>query len=461
MAPSQAATVAETVRTVYLGRQDGVVEVERTGRPENLVFRRGELYLSPDHPAARHLAPLLAQGGARPAALPEIQRLMTTFSHELVRDRRAAARFREDNSLLGEMVGPLPTVLVAMETAVHAVSEAELVERLGGAPQRYQSTNETPALRQLPSLEPDMAQVLVGLVQPASVGEMLRGAGSDRLSLLRGLAKLRAVGLITEIGGRAETGEDQEILSPKLLHHFHERVAESLAAEPLTLHSGEHRQRLADLLSRLGDLNHYELLGLGLRVSEEDVLMAYNRLARVVHPSHATSLGLEGREDAIDVLFERATEAYLVLSDPRRRSSYNMIVGVQLTQEIDAATRDEEKRKVARMNYLQAGTCIQEMDYSLAVDLLKEAARLDPRPEYFARLGQVQTKNPHWHRHAVESYRRAVELAPDDAGIRMGYGEALEAMERPKDAKAQFKAALRLMPDHAAAKNALERIRGF
>ena len=161
------------------------------------------------------------------------------------------------------------------------------------------------------------------------------------------------------------------------------------------------------------------------------------------------------------MLFERATEAYLVLSDPRRRSSYNMIVGVQLTQVIDGAVRDEEKRKVARMNYLQASTCIQEMDYSLAVDLLKEAARLDPRPEYFARLGQVQTKNPHWHRHAVESYRRAVELAPDDAGVRMGYGEALEAMERPKEARAQFKEVLKLMPDHAAAKNALDRIKRF
>ena len=194
------------------------------------------------------------------------------------------------------------------------------------------------------------------------------------------------------------------------------------------------------------------------KATPEEVLGAYHSLARIVHPTHADRLGFRGREDAIDVLFEQATEAYLVLSDPRRRASYNMIMGIQLTTEVDAATRDEEKKRLARQHYVRAGRCISEMDYSLAVDLLKEAARLDPKAEYFARLGQAQTKNPHWHRHAVESYRRAVELAPDDAGIRMGYGQALEAMERLSDARQQYRETLRLMPDHAGAKDALDRI---
>ena len=61
---------------------------------------------------------------------------------------------------------------------------------------------------------------------------------------------------------------------------------------------------------------------------------------------------------------------------------------------------------MARQNYRRAIKCLSEMDYSLAVDLLKEASRLDPKPEYFARLGSVQAKNRHWHRHALESYRR-------------------------------------------------------
>lgn len=458
MASSQPAPVAEVVRQAYLGRQDGMVEVNRSDGSDTLYFRKGELFLVRDHPAARHLAPLLPTAGERPAAQPEIQRVLTTLAHELVRDRRAAAQLREKKDPAAELVGPLPTVLVAMETAVHGLNDSELVERLGGESKRYQATNDTPALSQLPGLEPEMAQVLVGLVQPASVGELLRGAGKDRTALLRGLAKLRAVGLVAEISGKAESDDDLEILSPKLLKHFHERVADSVANDPVRLEPEAHRQRLAELLASLGRLNFYELLGIDLRATPEEVLGAYHSLARIVHPTHAARLGFEGREDAIDVLFEQATEAYLVLSDPRRRASYNMIMGIQLTTEVDAATRDEEKKRLARQHYVRAGRCMSEMDYSLAVDLLKEAARLDPKAEYFARLGQVQTKNPHWHRHAVESYRRAVELAPTDAGVHMGYGQALEAMDRLKEARQQYYEALRLMPDHAGAREALDRI---
>lgn len=457
-ASSQPVPVAEMVREAYLGRQDGMVEVNRSGSSEMLYFRKGELFLLRDHPAAQRLAPLLSTAGERPASQPELQRILITLSHDLVRDRRAAARFRDKKDPAVELVGPLPTVLVAMETAVHGLNDNELLERLGGETKRYQATNETPALRQLPGLEPEMAQVLVGLVQPASVGELLRGAGKDRTALLRGLAKLRAVGLVAEVRDKSESDDDLEILSPKLLKHFHERVAESLASDPVRLEPTAHRKRLADLLGGLGKRNHYELLGVDLRASPEDVLEAYHSLARVVHPVHAARLGFQGREDAIDVLFEQATEAYLVLSDPRRRSSYNMIMGIQLTTKVDATTRDAEKKRLARQHYVRAGRCMSEMDFSLAVDLLKEAARLDPRAEYFARLGQAQTKNPHWHRHAVESYRRAVELSPEDAGIRMGYADALEAMEQLNEARQQYREALRLMPDHAAARDALDRL---
>lgn len=458
MPSSQSLPVAEAIRAAYLERQDGKVEVERTGSPLVLFFRQGEIFLDRDHPAARHIRPLLENAGDRPAAVPGIQRALTTFSHDLVQDRKAMARWDDGPYAASDLVGPMPTVLVAMETATHGLSEEEIVERLGGEGQQYQSSDGSPALQQLPSLDPEMAQVLVGLVQPASVGEMLRGAGTGRQPLLRGLAKLRAIGLISEIGGRAQE-DDESILSTKLLTHFRDRIGESLAAEPLELDTEDHRQRLAELLGNLGKLNHYELLDVGLKATDDEVLGAFNRLARVVHPNHATELRLEGREDTIDVLFERATEAYLVLSDPRRRSSYNMIVGIQLTTEVDADKRNEEKKRIAKQNYLRAGKCLSEMDYSLAIDLLKEAARLDPKPEYLARLGMVQNKNPKWRRHAIESYRRAVELAPNDAGVRLGYGEVLEAMERNSDAKVQYREALRLMPDNVAAQKALDRLR--
>ncbi len=462
MSTSEPLPLAELVRSVYIARDTGVVKVELETSEQSLYFRQGEVFLHPTHPAAVNVRQALedAEGVSRPAESPELQRAMIILAHELTRDKRVMGSLDGDSNLPSNLLGPLPTVLLVMELSVYGLEYDELVSRLGGESQRYQASavSESPPLEQLPGLEPEMAQVLASVVQPAPLGGLLRGAGSERLALLKGLTKLRSVGLVVEVGGRADGDLSEQLLPPKLLNHFLTRLAEDLQDHPFELPADEHQKQVAELVASLGKMNHYQLLGVGLKATDEEVLTAYNRLARLVHPSHAPRLGLEGREEAVAVLFEQATEAYLSLSDPRRRASYNMIVGIQIKTEVQSAQREEEKREVARQNYRRAVACLSEMDYSLAVDMLKEAARLDPRPEYFARLGAVQTKNPNWHHHAVGSYRRAVELAPDDAGIRAGYGEALEAMGNDDEAIQQYKAALKLMPKHPMALEALERL---
>ena len=453
---TQAQPLLEVVRSTYLERGTGVVDVERSEGNERFYFRQGEVFLPPNHPAATSFSRFLAASAADSRAVAELQNAVATLAREWSLDREATARFQDDEWEPSGLVGPLPTVSLVMELAVQGCDERDLIARLGGERVRFQSSDQTPALEQLPGLEPEMAEVLAGLAQPATLGEMLRGAGSQRTARLRGLSKLRAVGLVTAVGS-AEAGPE-EILTPKLLQHFKDHVAEDLAGNPIDLPVEEHRNRLAALLGDLGKMNYYELLGIEPEATNEEVLAAYNRLARVVHPSHAPRLGLRGKEEGIRVIFERATEAYLVLSDPRRRASYNMLAGIQHQVEIDQVKRDEEKRGLARQNYRRALTCMAQMDYSQAVDLLREAVRLDPQAEYFARLGRALAKNPNWWEQAVANYRRAVELSPTDAGIRAGYGEILEDMGERDEARKQYKAALETMPDHVGAREGLERL---
>ena len=459
METTQAEPLAEVVRTVYLEHRTGIVQIDTSAGQENLYFREGALFVHPRHSAAKRLEAALerARKIARPAGLPEMQQAISALAHDLARNRRIEARFLQQTPPV-QMIGPLPTVLLAMALATQGLNENDLIERLGGDHARYQTSNETPALQELAGLEPEMAQVLTRLEKPLLVSELVRGAGSHRLHLLRGLSKLRAVGLARRLD---EKKLEEELLPPRLLDHFHKSIAQSLEAEPLELPANEHRARLGDLIAHLGERNHYELLGIGIRASADEVLRAYQQLARIVHPLHAQRLGFEGREDAIEVIFERATEAYLSLADPKRRASYNTLAGIQRLREIDPEKRQVEKRQMARENYVRATSLLAQMDYSQAVDLLKEAARLDPKADYFARLAQAQAKNPNWNKHAIESFRRAIELSPDDPGIRAGYGEVLEHMERFDEAKAQYKTALELMPDNIMAQSGLDRIKQY
>ncbi|MEM1179628.1 MAG: DnaJ domain-containing protein, partial [Acidobacteriota bacterium] len=274
-----------------------------------------------------------------------------------------------------------------------------------------------------------------------------------------GLARLWAIGLAEGPESPAVTREDA-VVSAKILERFLLRIGEALELEPSSLGPAVHRERLAELIGRFGDLDHYQLLGVESTADDAAISAAYDQLARLAHPSHAAALGWSGKEGTLRLLFERATEAYLTLCDPLRRSSYNTLVGVHKRLEIDPSTRDEEKRFVARQNYLQASTSLAEADYSTAVDLMKEAVRIDPQAKYFAMLGQAQAKNPNWRRHAAESYRQATELAPDNAGYHLAFAKLLERLEEFAAAKEHYEATVDLMPDNVDALEALTRLRG-
>ncbi len=64
-------------------------------------------------------------------------------------------------------------------------------------------------------------------------------------------------------------------------------------------------------------LTHYQVLGLARTATERDIKIAYRKAARIAHPDR-------GGDPA---LFRRITEAYEVLSDTERRTSYDHSYG--------------------------------------------------------------------------------------------------------------------------------------
>lgn len=452
----------ELLRSAYLQRRSGRCEV--TGGPlAALYFRRGELYLDRDQGGrsaelaaelARSLAGAAASGG-RPSGE------LCAAMEKLGRDFAGVAGQASFKSHIGgavELVGPLPTVYLLLELATAGTPERTLVERLGGETGRVRSQKETPALQQLSGLDSEMARAMMVVDQQGTVGDLLRGAGQRQL-LLRGLVKLWAVGLLSVETPPPAAGAN-DIVTPKALQRFLERIGETLEDHPLQMAVETHRAAVAGLFGRLSKVNHYELLEIELDAGDEAILSGFNQMARLVHPQHAAKLGFAGREDTLRVLFERVTEAYLTLSDPVRRSSYNTLMGLHKNIQIDAGQRTEEKRRLARVLYHRGTDALATMDYSTAVDLLKEASRMDPQAGYFAALGQAQAKNPNWRKHAVESYERALELEKGNAGLYVAFGQVLEQLGESVKATQQFQQALALMPNHPTAIDAIARLTG-
>jgi tetratricopeptide (TPR) repeat protein len=256
------------------------------------------------------------------------------------------------------------------------------------------------------------------------------------------------------------------LVDARVLRRFSQRIVDELAARPLALDAEVHRGELKGLLRRLLETNHYELLGVEPGATPDQVHAAFLELARKVHPSHAETLGLEQWRGALDLLFERVTEGYLVLSDAERSKAYREIVPLESKVEVQPGgvvgpageERRQEQRDVSRRNFGLARDMAQRGEYHFAVELLNRAVLIDPQPEYYRLLADCQMENPRWHDKAIDNYARAVEGSPTDPELQVALGLACERDGRLERALGAFREALTLLPSHQVAIASLARV---
>ncbi|HVG08786.1 MAG TPA: hypothetical protein VNM67_13855 [Thermoanaerobaculia bacterium] len=207
---------------------------------------------------------------------------------------------------------------------------------------------------------------------------------------------------------------------------FSERIARGLAERPLTIPAREHRERVAELLKQLGDVTFYHLLGIDPASGAREVHDAYDELARLVHPSHAGRVGLEGREGVLKILFERATLGYLTLVETDRRKKYDREVGPARWTSLRTSTSSREEE--ARRCLTRARALAESEDFHAAIELLRESVRLAPGAEAHGLLGLLLAKNPQWLEEALESLERAVEMGAAEPGLPEALKEVREKL---------------------------------
>jgi hypothetical protein len=189
------------------------------------------------------------------------------------------------------------------------------------------------------------------------------------------------------------------------------------------------RERIAGLVREMGEATHYELLGIEPTASALEVHEGFERTARLVHPDNAARLGFSGREGALQVLFERATEAYLTLSAIDRRKAYDREMGPRLWKPRAAAPKiapaDEAARLFERARALAAAEQVHP-----AIELLRESVRIFPKAESLALLGTLEAKNPHWLRDAEQHLERAIDQGARTPGLPEALQKVREKLAR-------------------------------
>jgi curved DNA-binding protein CbpA len=439
--------VLQALREIYLEGRDGVLEVGHDTGQQMLLLRAGSLHATAQDPLGERLA-----GAAAAERTELLLRAIERWSGPRI-ERVLAAPERAVRMSPG-----VPVAELLMAAATLGRGEAQQLDLLGGEEARLATRVDAAAIARVPGLEPEDAFLLSRLERPMSVGELLRQARGERAATLARLSRLRAIGLIGPPRAPvAPPGEDAR----QLLERFAARVEADLQARPLALGKEEHRQRLLALFTRFGAQSHYELLGVQPDATNESLHRAYLELARLVHPRHAASLELSEGVAALEMLFERATDAYRVLTDPAARGRYDLDAGIGVpAPRRSEAERGAERRALARRSFVLAEQLAAVQEYHFAVELLKQSVAADPRPESWSLLANCQAKNPRWSAQAADSARQALRLQPNDAALHLLLAQLQEREGKGQEAAAAYLATLRLQPGNREAAAGLERLGG-
>lgn len=455
-------SIFDLLRELHFDRATGILEVEGGEHKRRLLLRDGSLFLAGTHPLARRLAEIVqvlsdptqtaAAIDARARCIDLVERMAKVIGEW----RSGAFRFLDEPGALGvDLVGPLPTRRLLMLGATVGSTAAELAARLGDERTQLAVSPDGDVAEgpeDLLGLGPEEHFLLERLRQPMTLAAIVAESPFDRETTHKRLVQLlaaRKIRLPDRGDGALPDAPQQE---SALVRSLSQRFARNLKEEPLALSQDEFRARVAELFAGLGAMTHYELLAVEPAAPAELVQSKYELVARQVHPSNEAAYGLTGLKPMLDLLFERATQAYLVLSDPERRRKYNLSQAIDLSaSQVTGAERDLESKELARQYFEQAQALVARGDFHYAIELLQLSAKLDRRAEVLLTLARVEVRNPKWLDRAVANCRAALELDAHNAEVRFLLGEIYEQQGDPERARAQYAAAIREDPQHIQA----------
>ncbi len=203
------------------------------------------------------------------------------------------------------------------------------------------------------------------------------------------------------------------------------------------------RNEILERHVRLGELDHYALLGIAPNAELGAVKRAYFAAAKRYHPDALRRLGLDEVLREANDLFAAIARAHAVLSDPRERREYDA-ARAGGAEEADQAERAARAEALFR----KGDVLLRKGAFDDALAYLAPAVELWPdEAAYRAALGWALYKRSSPEPEpAREHLRHAVRLDPRDGVTQYRLGVVLRALGEKEAADAAFARAKALEP---------------
>ncbi len=213
-------------------------------------------------------------------------------------------------------------------------------------------------------------------------------------------------------------------------------------------------QRLAEVVSlseSLQNLDSYTLLNVPQTASQNEIKMAYFRLARKYHPDRFDQKLPVETKKMVENVFAHVSKAYQTLSTGKEPVAYEE-PSPEAPSEVDKMEAD----KRAEIKFRQAKTLLTQERFDDALILIEEAARLKRnKASYILLLATIEMKIPTFREKAEEDFKKAIDLEPWNADAYAGLGMYYKEEGLSVRAKKMFRKALEIEPEHKVVRKEL------
>lgn len=171
------------------------------------------------------------------------------------------------------------------------------------------------------------------------------------------------------------------------------------------------REEIDTRFGALDALDYYQLLDVDPQAKLADIKTSYLKTAKRYHPDALAKAGLERDErQRANKVFALIGKAYAVLSDPKRRASYDRA-------QHDEGPIDADRLATAESLFRKGEVLLRAGNFKGAIEFLGPAVELWPEESaYCSSLGwALYKKMPSEPDRAREHLEVAVDLAPEDA----------------------------------------------
>lgn len=434
------------IGTLHTERQSGTLHVSSEGLSKRIHFKNGEIVFASSSAAGEKLGELLIRNGT-----------IKRSDFDLVYTATRETRLRLGKALV-EM-GYLSSD--EMQTRVIQQVETIIYSLFDWSTGRYRSEeSEHPVDEDLLLDLSTRNIILEGGRRTLDLEAIRRGLGDPK-------AVVRFSVALSSIYEQMRLRPEEAFLLSRI--DGSSNIAEILTISPL----GEQ----ATLSCLLG------LVSAGILVAdigdqaipriEHDRLLASKRNLKETGRFRSPNVGYPGSEQREAV--QRIERTRNVFSDPLDRHEIDASLKIgptqvmteiitesprpPLTRPAPSPERQDSRarRKAAQRHYEEGRRFFADKQFFEAVQVLKDAVRLDPdRAVYHKLLAKALSENPKWRRKAAEHFKRAIELEPFDFESYLGLGLVFEASGMSSRAKKHFEEALTLDPDNKLAMRMLD-----